>query len=402
MAAGARDPFRVVIVGGGVAALEATLALKALARDPVSIELVAPETSFVYRPLAVMDPFRVGESRTFPLGPLVAAAGGALRRGLVSSVDAQAQFVETRDGERHDYDALLVALGARRRAGVPNALTFAGPESGPALQAVLERAVNGHVRRIAFALPSTMIWPLPLYELALLTNSFLVEHSTTGVEITVVTPEERPLALFGQTASEAIAELLELRGIAFRGGVMPLSFEGGVLRLAQNDAVEADEVVSLARLEGPRLAGLPFDREGFLPVDELCHVGSEPHVYAAGDATRFPLKQGGIATQQADVAATDIATRVGSTTEPTPFRPVLRGLLLTGMSARFLRSEPGTTASIVDTEPLWWPPAKIVGRYVAPFLASKLGLSDPVPPRSASGVEVEVDLDAYDRAGRAV
>jgi len=125
-------------------------------------------------------------------------------------------------------------------------------------------------------------------------------------------------------------------------------------------------------------------------------------VYAAGDATRFPLKQGGIATQQADVAATDIATRVGSTTEPTPFRPVLRGLLLTGMSARFLRSEPGTTKSIVDTEPLWWPPAKIVGRYLAPFLASKLGLSDPMPPRSASGVEVEVELDAYDRASRAV
>jgi sulfide:quinone oxidoreductase len=130
-------------------------------------------------------------------------------------------------------------------------------------------------------------------------------------------------------------------------------------------------------------------------VNAYCRVGSEPDVYAAGDATQFPLKQGGIAAQQADVAATDIALRAGSTVEPTPFRPVLRGLLLTGMAARFLRAEPGTAASSIDTEPLWWPPAKIVGRYLAPFLASKLGLSEVAPSSVAdAGVRVEVELDS--------
>jgi sulfide:quinone oxidoreductase len=391
--------LRVVVAGGGVAALEATLALRALAQEPVEIELIAPETEFVYRPLAVTDPFRIGETRRFPLAPLVEAAGGRLRHGRVAAVDPDRRAIRTAEGAERSYDALLVALGARPREAVPGALTFSGPESGEELSSMLEQALAGGTRRIVFALPAGVAWPLPLYELALLTRSFLVDHGTTGVELTLLTPEERPLALFGTEASEAIAELLSIRGIECLTRETPIDFERGVLRVAAGDALEADRVVALPRLEGPQLAGLPSTAEGFLPVDAYCHVGSEPDVYAAGDATQFPLKQGGIAAQQADVVATDIATRVGSTVEPRPFRPVLRGLLLTGMTARFLRAEPGTAASSVDTEPLWWPPAKIVGRYLAPFLASKLGLSEEAPQLvEEQGMRVEVELDVDDHA----
>src|SRR5207247_1936839 len=66
----------------------------------------------------------------------------------------------------------------------------------------------------------------------------------------------------------------------------------------------------------------------------------------------------------------------GLPVEPEPFKPVLRGLLLTGMAARYLRNEPGAARADVDTEALWWPPVKIVGRHLAPFLATKLGLSE--------------------------
>jgi sulfide:quinone oxidoreductase len=391
----ARDGLRIVIAGGGVAALEGTLALRALARDPVDIELIAPEADFVYRPLAVTDPFRVGETKRFPLAPLVEAAGGSLHSGRLTAVDPDRRVVLTDDGAERPYDALLVALGARPREAVPGALTFTGPDSRVALDGMLEQALAGDVRRIVFALPAGAAWPLPLYELALLTSSYLVDRGTMAVELVLVTPEEQPVALFGQQASEAIAELLELRGIECHLRATPIRFEGGVLRVAAGEEVAADRVVALPRLEGPRVEGLPSDADGFLPVTAYCHVGSEPDVYAAGDATQFPLKQGGIAAQQADVAATDIALRAGSTVEPTPFRPVLRGLLLTGMAARFLRAEPGTAASSIDTEPLWWPPAKIVGRYLAPFLASKLGLSEVAPSSVAdAGVRVEVELDS--------
>jgi sulfide:quinone oxidoreductase len=373
------ESFQVVIAGGGVAALEATLALRAIAEDRVSIELIAPEHDFVYRPLAVAEPFRVGEARTFPLAPLVDAAGGRLHRGRVVSVDLGERVILIDGGEQRPYDALLVALGARPDEAIPGALTFVGPQSSEALRAVLDDVLAGKVRRLAFVVPTGVTWPLPLYELALLASSFVVDHCAGDVEIVVVTPEDGPLALFGEQASEVIADLLETRGIDLRLRTTSGGFEEGELRVAPGGSISADRVIALPRLEGPRIEGLPRDRHGFLPVDERCRIRSETDVFAAGDATNFPLKQGGIAAQQADTAAAGIAALAGAPVKPEPFRPVLRGLLLTGMAERYLRSEPGATRSTVDTEALWWPPAKIVGRYLAPFLATKLGLSESEP-----------------------
>jgi sulfide:quinone oxidoreductase len=387
-------PFKVVIAGGGVAALEAVLALRVLAPDPLSLEVVAPESEFVYRPLAVAEPFLAGEARRFPLARLVEEAGATLRQGRVTRVDVGGRAVDLEGGARVPYDALLVALGARPREAVRGALTFVGPDSSRTLAKLLGEALEGEVKRIAFAVPAGIAWPLPLYELALLTRSLLVDRGATSVEVLLVTPEARPLALFGPEASDVLAELLEARGIAYQGSTAPLSFEGGVLHTATGGEIEIDSVVALPHLEGPRLAGLLSDAQGFVPIDEYCGVDSATDVYAAGDATTFPLKQGGIATQQADVAAGSIARRAGSSVEPPSFRPVLRGLLLTGMAPRFLRSEHGTSRSVVDTEPLWWPPAKIVGRHLAPFLASHLGLSAEAPPPAAHAVPIELELEA--------
>jgi sulfide:quinone oxidoreductase len=388
--------MRVLIAGGGVAALEATLALRALAEDRVSLQVVAPEREFTYRPLAVLQPFRVGEVKRFPLPALTKAAGAELREGMVASVDSERHVVAGDGGEELSYDLLLLALGARPMPAVANALTFRGPQDGAALAALMEEAVAGSVRRIVFALPVEARWPLPLYELALLTGTYLTDLATRGVAITLVTPEDAPLALFGAEASEAIRELLELRGIDLRLRTVPLRFEGGALQVTPEAAIAADRVVALPRLEGPRLPGVAYDRRGFVSTDDFGRVVSEEDVYAAGDMTQFPLKQGGIAAQQADVAATAIAARSGAPVEPTVFRPVLRGLLLTGMAPRYLRAEAGTRPGL-DIEALWWPPAKIVGRYLTPFLAAKLGLAETVVgPLHEGAIPIEVELDPRD------
>ena len=390
---GRASPVHVLIAGGGVAALEATLALRALAERRIAITLVAPESDFVYRPLAVAEPFRVGEVERFPLRPLVEAAGAELRQGRVAAVDPDRRLVVTAAQEELPYEVLLLALGAVPREALPGALTFRGPEDGPALAALLERAVDGELRSFVFALPAGVSWPLPLYELALLTGSYLTDRGTMGIELTLVTPEEAPLGLFGTRASEAIGELLEARGIGLQLRATPVSFEEGLLRLAPEGQIKTAAVVALPRLEGPRLAGIPCDPNGFVPTDEHGRVGSEVDVYAAGDLTQFPLKQGGIATQQADAAAASIAAQMGADVEPAPFKPVLRGLLLTGMVPRYLRAEVGTADSVADTEALWWPPAKIVGRYLAPFLAQRLGLPETPPRTGADDVSIEVELN---------
>jgi len=375
--------MRVVVAGAGVAGLETALALQALAAGLVSVELVAPEADFTYRPLAVAEPFRVGEMRRFPLDRLVRAAGAKLLGGAVAAVDAGRKTLTLEGGAELAYDALVLALGARPRAVVPGALTFRGPEDRSAVAALLERATSGDVRRIAFVLPRGAAWPLPLYELALLTSEYLVSRMTRGVEIILVTPEERPLALFGPAASDAISHLLVLRGIRF----------------TQDEHVEADAIVALPTLEGTPLEGVPQDDRGFIATDEFGWVLGLTDVYAAGDLTQFPIKQGGIAAQQADAVASSIAADAGAPIRPAAFEPVLRGLLLTGMTPRFLRSGQGARLSLVDTQPLWWPPAKIVGRYLTPFLAEHLGISrESMRPPGTDVVPVNVALDTRDHA----
>jgi sulfide:quinone oxidoreductase len=373
--------MRVVVAGAGVAGLETALALQALADTFVSVELVAPETEFIYRPLAVAEPFRVAEMRRFPLERLVHAAGATLRTGAVVSVDADRKTVTLEAGENLAYDALVLALGARPLAAIPGALTFRGPDDRAAVAALLERAVAGEVHRIAFVLPRGAAWPLPLYELALLTSEYLVNAMTRGVELVLSTPEAQPLEVFGQAASDAISEILDLRGI----------------RVTHDEDVDADAIVALPTLEGPPLEGIPQDSHGFVATDEFGWVLGLTDIYAAGDLTQFPVKQGGIATQQADAVASSIAADAGAPVRPAGFDPVLRGLLLTGMVPRFLRSGPGTRPSLIDTQPLWWPPAKIVGRYLAPFLADHLGLSrESMRPFGTESMQVEVAIDTRD------
>jgi sulfide:quinone oxidoreductase len=392
-------PFRVVVAGAGVAGLELVLALRALAAELVTVELIAPEKEFVYRPLAVAEPFRVGEVKRFPLEPLVAAAGGKLQPGAVVAVRPDAKTIDLDDGTSVDYDAIVVALGTRAVPAIVGALTFRGPEDNPALSGVLEQATSGGLQKIAFVVPAGVSWPLPLYELALLTAEYLQDHGTRGVEVVLVTPEEHPLAVFGTAASDAIAELLEIRGVELQTGRAAIAWQDGRLTVGGHPAIDADAVVALPRLQGPALPGLPHDGAGFIPTDTEGRVPGTSDVYAAGDVTQFRPKQGGLAAQQADAVAAAIAADLGAEVMPMPFRPVVRGVLLTGFVPRYMRADTSTGASVVDTEPLWWPPAKIVGRYLAPFLATELGLSSELPDAARAGaVEIEVEVDPHDAA----
>lgn len=387
--------MHVVVAGAGVAGLETALALNALAPDHVTVELIAPEQEFTYRPLAVAEPFGVGRVLRAPLEGLVQAAGAQLRPGQVTGVDPAGKRVTLADGEERECDSIVLALGAQVRESVPGAVTFRGTGHEPEFVMLLERARSQQLERLVFAVPAAVTWPFPLYELALLTAAHLDAHEVGGVDLLLVTPEARPLSLFGPSASAAVEKLLANASVGIKTTSVPKSWENGSLRLAGDDTTRADAVVTLPKLEGPALVGVPQDADGFVETDQFGRVRGLEGVYAAGDIVRLPVKQGGIASQQADAAATAIAAASGAAVQPEPFRPVLRGLLLTGFGQGFLRAEQGR--SLVDPHPLWWPPAKIVGRYLSPFLAEQLGLERGEKP-PVEGVPVEITLDTIDHS----
>jgi len=224
-------------------------------------------------------------------------------------------------------------------------------------------------------------WALPAYELALLAATELTRHGITGTRLTVVTPEEGPLKIFGRRASEQVAQLLADHGIEVIAGTHPVSYEDGALTIVPGEPIEADAVVSLPRLEGRHLDGLPYDSQGFIPVDDHARISGLAHAFAVGDITNFPVKQGGIATQQADAAAEAIAADLGCDVEANPLDPVLRGILWTGTKPRYLFGwlGGGHGETSVASERPTWPidnPSKLIGRYLTPFLAE---------PRAATG-----------------
>lgn len=366
---------RVLIAGGGVAGLETLLALRALAGDLVDLELLAPEPAFWYRPLAVAEPFDAGRARRFPLVEIANAADATFTLGQLASVDTRADLARSSHAAEIRYGALVIACGALPRPVLAGALTFRGPADSDAFRQLLAEAESGSVHSIVFALPATDIWPLPLYELALLTAAWL-EKRDRHLELTLLTPEPAPLAVFGEAASNGVRELLAERGIELRTAQRPRRYEAGRLELDSGSALAADRVVALPRLEGPRILGIPQDDDGFICTEPSGLVAGLANVYAAGDITQHPVKQGGVAAQQADAVAEEIAARSGAAVASRTPAPVLRGLLLTGDVPRYLRSVlVGDGESTVSLEPLWWPPGKIAARYLAPLLA-KRGLLD--------------------------
>jgi sulfide:quinone oxidoreductase len=391
-----RNRMHVLIAGGGVAALEAALALRALAEDYVSVELLAPEPQFWYRPLAVAEPFELGRVEHFELSRLAAEVGATFSPGELVSVDAARRVAYTSPDGVVEYSKLLIACGAVPEPAVKGALTFRGPADTAKIERLLAEIEAGEVHRVAFAVPAGAVWSLPAYELALMTAAWLATRRIGGVEVALVTPENEPLQLFGQEASAAVRTLLEEKRISVHTRAYPAEARDGALLLVADGIVVADRVVALPRLQGPRIGGIPQTFEGFVPVDVHGRVHGVADVYAAGDITNFPVKQGGIAAQQADAAAEAIAAAAGVELAPSPFQPILRGLLLTGAGPRYLRGGLGGGAgetSQASPEPLWWPPSKIVGRHLAPFLAGFAGSAMPAEPSPEAGVAVEVELD---------
>lgn len=389
-----RPPLRVLIAGGGVAGLEAFLALRQLTQGRVAPVLMAPDSEFRYRPLSVTEPFGLAAARNIDLAEVALENESTFMCDALAEVDPDNRQVTTAAGRCLDYDALLIAIGTRGAEAVPGAVTFRDSADHGTVRDVIGEIERGVVRRVAFAAPGETSWPLGLYELALLSSAHVREHDLGDVELTLVTPEARPMEIFGPAASDVVGDLLDRAGIELRLSAKPSRFEDGRLEVDGGEAIDCDRVISLPRPVGPSIPGLPRDAAGFIPIDSHCGVLGLERVYAAGDATWFPVKQGGLAAQQADCAARQIAALSGATVESQVFRPVLRGALLTEWGPRYLRAQVGEDTDAAAKSVLWWPPAKVAGQYLAPFLFEKAGYG--TPDRLLTDLDPPVGDDATD------
>jgi len=366
------EQFNVVIAGGGVAALEAALALRKLGGERIATTILAPDPDFVYRPMTVREPFGYASARHYPLDRIAADIGAELRSDSFKWLDAESRSVHTELGAELRYDALLLALGARQYRRYEHALTIDDAHLDELMHGLIQDIEGGYVSKLAFVIPSGKAWALPIYELALMISERAYDMNV-DVSITIATPEDSPLAIFGSSASQGVGELLEHRGIQLITSAHCEVHEPGRITIQPGSReLSVERIVALPELRGPAAAGVPTGASGgFIPVDVHGNVRGLDRVYAAGDATDFAIKHGGVAAQQADVAAQAIAALAGVASAPGPFHPVIHGMLLTGDKPLYLSAHVtgghGSSSFIAETA-TWSPPAKIAARYLAPYL----------------------------------
>jgi sulfide:quinone oxidoreductase len=355
---GWRVPRTRVLIAAGVAGLETLLALRALADDRVDITLLAPELAFVNRSMSTSQPFEAPRVRGLRLADIARDLGARWLPATLDRVEHAQHRVVTSDGDRVVYDRLVLAVGARpaRAWQAPGVLTLGpGPDRDGDLHGypvLLHQLRSGQVNRLAFVRPAGVTWPSLLYDLALLTATDCASRGRSEVQLSLVTCEREPLAMFGPTVSDAVRRLLEDRGVTVHTASFRVPRDDGWLDIFPGGGIPFDRVVTEPRLIGPRLRGIPCGPDGFIDCDAHGRVAGIRDVFAAGDATNVAVKHGGLAAQQADAVAEAIACSAGVAIEPRP-----------GASE---------TDSVISETALWSPPNRLCARYLAPYLSSRI------------------------------
>ncbi|MGH2905196.1 MAG: NAD(P)/FAD-dependent oxidoreductase [Solirubrobacterales bacterium] len=357
----------VLIVGGGIAALETALGLYESPNFSADVALVAPNEKFYYRPFAVLEPFGFHQNAELALGELLKDSRTTLIHDSVARVDLDLKVATLGGGEAIEFDALVIATGAAQSEGIKGATTVGGPDGTAGVARLLTEIDSGTLRRIAFVAARGASWTLPIYELALLTAARAAHRRGSGIRIAVITPERQPLGIFGPEASDRVTALLRDAEIELHTAESALSFADGVITTLARTEIKADRTVALPILTGHRIDGLPQNEAGFLAVDEHGLVSGQRDLYAAGDTTDFPVKQGTIASQQAEAVVESLACRCGSQEQARAFVPQLHGVLFsthgkTVMDA--LRGPGGQTSDAIPEQLLEDDAEKFYSRYL--------------------------------------
>src|SRR5438045_3875367 len=104
------SPHRVVIAGGGVAALEAAIALGTLGGEGLDIVVACPTEEFGFRAHQVREPFGGPPPLMLPLAEILAGVGRHVH-GSITEVEGPAHLARTDDGAALPFDSLLLCVG---------------------------------------------------------------------------------------------------------------------------------------------------------------------------------------------------------------------------------------------------------------------------------------------------
>jgi NADH dehydrogenase FAD-containing subunit len=316
-----------------MAGLEASLLARRLA-GRVDLHMVSNADEFQLRPDLVHVPFGAdSRAASLSLDVTLARAGITRERGWVEGIDPEAGHVHLADGRRLPYEHLVIATGAtswpRAVPGLQEHAVNIQESEGMLLLRERFRQLRGRARegvrqRVVFAVARHNRYALPLYEVALMLDTWLRREGVREqFELCFATDEASFVESAGPRMHEVIEREFAERGIEARAAQRVVevraheaSFAGG--------SVERFDLLVTAPPHRAALSfdGLPADGHGFVRVQSATRqVLGHPEIYAPGDGGDFPLKDGFLALLQADAAAHHIAAVVRGARFEHPFEP---------------------------------------------------------------------------------
>jgi sulfide:quinone oxidoreductase len=198
---------------------------------------------------------------------------------------------------------------------------------------------------VLFTIADAPSWHLPLYELALMSAARAEQQTTQQIAIAIVTPESSPLEVMGAGNAETVMRLCHELGVVVRTGLSVNAYDGTTAVLSDGERVAVDRLFAIPALKPTVPEGLPLDAAGFIPVDEHQLVVGTDNVYAVGDVTNFRVKQGGLASDEADAAIEAIEASLGTRESAEPFAGEIQAILLIADRRVAMKAKIGAEAS---------------------------------------------------------
>ena len=361
---------RVVIIGSGIAGVEAALAL-AIAHPTAHVTMVSRELDLSIVPDLVYTPFGIDPTLLrIPLQRALASHGVEFVVGIVRRIDVDSHEVELAAGRTLRYDSLVVATGAHAATPATNQLRTIA--DGHRLYGELLPFSRPELRRrsIMITLTDASPWPAPAFELALLLDRWLTACGTRDrVDVVVAHPDREPLSIFGPEASDLLTD----RAVARRIELIECLVAGSA------DGMSADLVIDMPALVATHLQGLPhLDPDGLHAVDDQFAIA--PDVFVIGDANTLRVKTGFAAAWQARRLALQLGARpelLGSSIDGVSIDDVVYEMdLIDGtLVARFhaaSRLRPPYIDRHVDAQIVQRLPRKLAGTLIREYLLDDL------------------------------
>lgn len=322
----------VLVLGGGWGGLTAAHHLRRLLPDD-RIRVVEKTETFSLGPsyLWLMTGEREVADVERPMASLL-DTGIEWVHADVTAVDAATRTVRTTSGDL-EGDAVIVALGADLAPdGVPGFAAYAhnlyDARGAAGLGTALARFEGGRIAVLITRTPFRC--PAAPYEAALLIEAAVRRRGIRDrVEITLYTPEKQPMPVAGPAVGEALAGMLDERGIRYQPGRTVSSIDGArrAIVFAEGDAAY-DLLVGVPphrAASAVRDSGL-VDETGYVAVHpQTLELLSDPEsletrhpgVHAIGDTASIRLlnglllpKAGVFAEAEARVVAANVAARL--------------------------------------------------------------------------------------------